>query len=200
MSDKAENHHSAPHARRLEEVIRGVKNAAADRDDVVVELREASRTRLDLMAAELAPLFAQDPRATITGQITDSSNALMPAVTVRATNLETNVTATAVSNAQGAYEIPYLNPGAYKLEAEIAGFKTWSQSGVELRMGDRIRLDADPVGGTLVFTGEDGAAVVADTGRRDARTVEQEPAAVGGRSSIFDLPTPDGGDGNDRLN
>lgn len=61
MSDKAENHHSAPHARRLEEVIRGVKNAAADRDDVVVELREASRTRLDLMAAELAPLFAQVP-------------------------------------------------------------------------------------------------------------------------------------------
>ena len=94
-----------------------------------------------VLLACLAPLLAQDPRATITGQITDSSNALIPAVTVRATNLETNVTATGVSNGQGAYEIPYLNPGTYKLEAEIAGFKTWSQSGVELRMGDRIRLD-----------------------------------------------------------
>ena len=94
-----------------------------------------------VLLALVAPLFSQDPRGVITGQITDSSNAVIPGVTVRATNLETNVAATAVSNAQGAYEIPYLNPGTYKVEAEIAGFKTRTQSGVELRMGDRIRLD-----------------------------------------------------------
>ncbi len=70
----------------------------------------------------------------------------------------------------------------------------------EFAPGAHIRLDADPVSGTLVFTGEDGGAVVADTSRRDARTVEQEPAAVGARGSIFDLPAPNGGDGNDRLN
>jgi hypothetical protein len=61
MSEKAESQESAAQARRLADVIREVKNAAADRDDVVVELREASRTRLELMAAELAPLFAQVP-------------------------------------------------------------------------------------------------------------------------------------------
>ena len=61
MSDKAESQEPAAQARRLADVIREVKNAAADRDDVVVELREASRTRLELMAAELAPLFAQVP-------------------------------------------------------------------------------------------------------------------------------------------
>jgi hypothetical protein len=94
-----------------------------------------------VLLALVAPLFSQDPRGVITGQITDSSNALIPGVNVRATNLETNVGATAVSNAQGAYQIPYLNPGTYKVEAEIAGFKTRTQSGVELRMGDRIRLD-----------------------------------------------------------
>jgi hypothetical protein len=94
-----------------------------------------------LLLAFAASLSAQDPRATITGQVTDSSTALIPAVTVRATNLETNVTATGVSNGQGAYEIPYLNPGTYKVDAEITGFKTWTQSGVELRMGDRVRLD-----------------------------------------------------------
>ena len=38
-----------------------MKNAAADRDDVVVELREASRMRLELLAAELAPIFAEAP-------------------------------------------------------------------------------------------------------------------------------------------
>lgn len=95
------------------------------------------------------PLFGQDPRGTIAGRILDSTNALIPAVSVRATNLETNVTATAISNAQGSYEIPYLNPGTYKIEAEIAGFKTWSQQNIDLRMGDRVRLDVIMTPGDL---------------------------------------------------
>lgn len=61
MSDKAEMQNSPAQVRRLAEVMREVKNAVADRDDVVVELREAARTRLELMAVELAPLFAEVP-------------------------------------------------------------------------------------------------------------------------------------------
>ncbi|MCX7303806.1 MAG: hypothetical protein NTV73_05645 [Hyphomicrobiales bacterium] len=61
MSDKAETENSPARVRRLAEVMREVKNAVADRDDVVVELREATRTRLELMAAELAPLFGEVP-------------------------------------------------------------------------------------------------------------------------------------------
>ncbi len=61
MSDKAENQHNTAETRRLSDVVREVKNAMADRDDVVVELREATRTRLELMAAELAPVFAEVP-------------------------------------------------------------------------------------------------------------------------------------------
>lgn len=61
MSDKAEMHNSPAQVRRLADVMREVKNAVADRDDVVVELREATRTRLELVAAELAPLFAEVP-------------------------------------------------------------------------------------------------------------------------------------------
>ena len=61
MSDAGENIRSIHATRRLSDAIRDVKNAAADRSDVVVELREASRTRLDLLAAELAPVFADVP-------------------------------------------------------------------------------------------------------------------------------------------
>jgi len=54
--------------------------------------------------------------------------------------------------------------------------------------GSHIRLDADPIGGTLVFTGADGESVVTDSeSRRDARSAAAKPVAVGGRS-IFDLP------------
>jgi hypothetical protein len=49
------------HARRLSDAIREVKNAGADRDDVVVEIREASRVRLELLAQELKPVFDAVP-------------------------------------------------------------------------------------------------------------------------------------------
>jgi hypothetical protein len=48
-------------AGRLAQAVREVKNRLADRDDVVVELREASRVRLEMLAAELAPVFAEVP-------------------------------------------------------------------------------------------------------------------------------------------
>lgn len=59
MSEPAEQKGAA--GSRLGEAIREVKNAAADRDDVVVELREAQRMRLELLAAELAPVIADVP-------------------------------------------------------------------------------------------------------------------------------------------
>lgn len=48
-------------SRKLSDAIRDVKNAFADRDDVVIDLREAHRMRLDLLAADLAPVFADVP-------------------------------------------------------------------------------------------------------------------------------------------
>ncbi|MEJ6782531.1 hypothetical protein [Aminobacter sp. Piv2-1] len=47
----------------LSDAIRDVKNAAADRSDVVVDLRDAHRMRLELLAAELEPVFADVPTA-----------------------------------------------------------------------------------------------------------------------------------------
>jgi len=60
MSDRGESPTVIP-LRRLSDAIRDVKNAAADREDVVVELREATRMRLQLLAVELAPVFAEVP-------------------------------------------------------------------------------------------------------------------------------------------
>lgn len=61
MSNQAEDQHPSTHSRRFASVVREVKNALADREDVVVELREASRTRLELLAAELQPFFDEVP-------------------------------------------------------------------------------------------------------------------------------------------
>lgn len=42
---------------RLVDAVRHVRVAAADKSDVVVEMREADRTRLELLAQELAPVI-----------------------------------------------------------------------------------------------------------------------------------------------
>jgi ATP-dependent Clp protease ATP-binding subunit ClpA len=62
----------------------------------------------------------------------------------------------------------------------------------EFRPGDRITADADLVSGTLVFSSE-GATVVTDATRRDARRTPAEDAAVGAGTGIppaspLDLP------------
>lgn len=61
MKDTGENITPIDTSRKLSDAVRDVKNAFADRDDVVVDMREAHRMRLDLLAAELAPVFADVP-------------------------------------------------------------------------------------------------------------------------------------------
>lgn len=46
---------------RLVDAVRQVKIAAAERNDVVVDMKEADRARLDLLAQELRPVFDDVP-------------------------------------------------------------------------------------------------------------------------------------------
>lgn len=62
MSEPAENTQSTEQMSKLSQAIRDVKNASADRDDVVVEMREASRMRLELLAQELTDVFEEAGR------------------------------------------------------------------------------------------------------------------------------------------
>lgn len=59
MSEPVENHNNnnAVQDNRLADAIREIRNAVADRDDVVVDIREAQRTRLELLAEDLQPVF-----------------------------------------------------------------------------------------------------------------------------------------------
>ncbi|MFZ1813568.1 MAG: hypothetical protein WBO55_04190 [Rhizobiaceae bacterium] len=48
-------------AHRLSEAVSRIRNAQADRDDVVVEMKQAARARLELLAQDLQPVFEQLP-------------------------------------------------------------------------------------------------------------------------------------------
>lgn len=84
---------------------------------------------------------AQESRGSIIGRVMDSSGAVMMGAKVSAVHIATNTSASSVSNAEGNYEIPYLNPGVYRVTAEMPGFKRAVREGIELRVNDRMALD-----------------------------------------------------------
>jgi len=95
-------------------------------------------TLLCLLTCSIA--FAQTTNATVSGTIQDMSAAVLPGVTVTATNNGTGVVSTVVSNEAGAYTFPSLLPGAYKVTAELPGFQTKSYE-VQLGNAQTVRLN-----------------------------------------------------------
>lgn len=86
-------------------------------------------------------LTAQDARGTIVGRITDPSGAMIAGAAIRATNVATGVSTTAKSNAAGNFTMPYLLPGAYTVQSEIAGFKTAVREGIQVRVGESVEVN-----------------------------------------------------------
>jgi outer membrane receptor protein involved in Fe transport len=83
---------------------------------------------------------AQVDRATLTGIVRDSSDAVVPGAMVTARNIGTTVPAQAVTDAQGTYVIAGLIPGYYLVEVELAGFNKMSRT-VDLDTGQHVRID-----------------------------------------------------------
>src|SRR5438067_12740323 len=85
--------------------------------------------------------FGQSSFATVTGTIEDASGALIPGVTIKAANNATGVVTTALSNEAGAYNLPGLLPGIYKVTAELPGFQTQTFTDVQLGNAAQVRLN-----------------------------------------------------------
>jgi hypothetical protein len=70
-----------------------------------------------------APAFAQ-ATAQLNGRVTDESGAVLPGVTVTATQTDTGFTRTVVTDGEGAYVMPNLPTGPYRLEVALQGFRS----------------------------------------------------------------------------
>ena len=75
---------------------------------------------------------AQSTFGSIVGTVQDKSNSVIPAATVRLTNLDENTIRETVSNSHGTYEFLNVAPARYSLVGEHAGFFASSNSGVSL--------------------------------------------------------------------
>lgn len=74
------------------------------------------------------PMLAQRITGDIAGEVTDSTGAVLPNVTVTALNTGTNFSRSAVTSDTGAYRIPELPIGTYKVTASAEGFKSAVQT------------------------------------------------------------------------
>ena len=78
-------------------------------------------------------VFAQGT-AQISGVVRDQSGAVLPGVEVTATQTETAIARTTLSNETGSFVLPSLVTGPYRLEAALAGFRTFVQTGIVLQV------------------------------------------------------------------
>src|SRR3954471_9329854 len=95
-----------------------------------------------LLLAAAAGVTAQEFRATVKGQVVDSSQAALPGATVSVHNQQTNEVATATTNAEGNYTIPFLKPGIYTLTVEMSGFQTHTRKDMTLEVGQTATVNA----------------------------------------------------------
>jgi len=94
-----------------------------------------------LLISPVVPAFSQGVYANVSGIVTDSSKALVPGVTIKATAVDTNVVTTTVTNEAGAYTFNNLLPGKYTIAASLPGFQTKSIIDAQLSQNTSSRYN-----------------------------------------------------------
>ena len=84
---------------------------------------------------------AQVERASVVGNITDNSGAVMAAVEVTVTNAATNTSSRLLTDDRGAYSVVNLIPGTYTVQASKAGFRNAIFRDFVLQVSQAARLD-----------------------------------------------------------
>ena len=93
---------------------------------------------------------AQATQGSISGVITDTSNAVLPGVTVIATSPALQVPQLeTVTNERGEYRLAPLPPGTYSLSFELPGFQSVKRDGVRIALGFTATIDQSLGVGTV---------------------------------------------------
>jgi hypothetical protein len=87
-----------------------------------------------------APARAQ-VTALIKGTITDESGAVVPAASVTVRNMETRVSRSGMSEADGTYLFLALPVGPYEVTASKSGFQDSTRSGIQLNVNQEVNID-----------------------------------------------------------
>ncbi len=128
-----------------------------------------------------AQLYAQ-ATAQISGRVQDATAGVLPGVEITATNTATGIARTTITNESGAYVLPNLPIGMYRLEAALPGFRTFAQSGIVLE------VNSSPVVNVSLEVGQVTETIEVQA---NANLVETRKSGIGEvveNARILDLP------------
>ncbi|PYS46470.1 MAG: hypothetical protein DMG13_29880, partial [Acidobacteria bacterium] len=80
--------------------------------------------------------------AQVSGTVKDQTGAVLPGVEVTATQTDTGLKRSVVTEETGSYILPNLPVGPYRLEATLPGFRTHVQTGIVLQVGSNPVVNA----------------------------------------------------------
>src|SRR5262249_26779146 len=123
-------------------------------------------------------------QSTIAGQVTDSSGAILPGVTVEASSPALIEKArTTVTNAEGRYTFVDLRPGTYAVTFSLQGFSTLKRDDIRVESNVSVPLNGELRGGAV----EETVTVSGATPMVDVQQAAQRQ--VLGREQLDALPT-----------
>lgn len=139
--------------------------------------------------------LAQSDRGNVTGVVHDTSNAVIPGVTVKVINTATNATTELVTSETGTYTATNLPPGTYRVEASLTGFKSAVVDKLVLAVGATakadISLDLGSVSETVTVEAKTQVVETSDgkvSTNMPNKLIDELPLVVGGAMrSVFDL-------------
>src|SRR5687768_13749697 len=120
--------------------------------------------------------------AQISGTVRDQSGAVLPGVEITATQTETGVARSTITNETGSYILPNLTIGPYRFEASLPGFRTFVQTGIVLQ------VSADPVINAVLEVGQITDQVEVQANAALVETRAQGIGQVVENQRILELP------------
>jgi len=136
--------------------------------------KRVGRTIVALGFLAIASVVYAQATSTFNGRVVDQADAVLPGATVTVTNSATGVVRTTVSNAEGQWFLPGLEPGTYQVKTELPGFAESLRDNVRLNVNSTITIDFKltlaGVNETLTVTGQ--APLIQATQSKVANTIE----------------------------
>src|SRR5262245_24527239 len=109
----------------------------------------------------------------VEGAVADESGAVLPGATVTLRNADTGVERTAVTDAEGRYRFPALQPGDYTVRVDLSGFASQELRHVVITIGLDVqhdfRLKIQSLSETLTVTADAPVVDVTKNGRASCR-------------------------------
>ena len=140
--------------------------------------------------------FAQTITGTIEGNISDVEGDPIPGATVTATNQDTGIDRSVITDANGFYSAKALQVGTYTLAAELAGMQTTQQTDISVLVGQikdiNLTLEVESSSEVITVTSEAPIIEVSRSGAAnyiDEVAIESLPT-VGRDFTDFAILTP----------